>query len=92
MNKFLLVILASLFATISFAQEAETQFIEVDCSWGTLTMEAIEGGLEMGPHSADPSGDGQNGSEDEDQPRSGLGNVVEQGNLQATCEFIRSQL
>ena len=63
----------------------------VECNWGTLTMEAIKGGFPQGPHSSDPSGDGK-GRGDSDQPRSGLANVVNQGDLQATCELIESLL
>ena len=59
-----------------------------DCSWGQLTQYAIlELGFEQGPHSADPSGDG-NGHED----RVGLANVVEQGNMEATCDLISDLL
>jgi hypothetical protein len=61
------------------------------CNWGELTMAAIMDGFPQGPHASDPSGDGK-GKGDSDQPRAGLGNVVEKGNLQATCEFIRAAL
>lgn len=65
--------------------------ISVDCNWGKLTMEAIGSGFAQGPHSSDPSGDGH-GRGTIDEPRLGLANVVEQGNLQLTCEFIESLL
>ncbi len=58
-----------------------------DCSWGELTSASIADGFDQGGHSADPSGDG-NGPED----RVGLANVVERGNLEATCELIDSLL
>ena len=61
--------------------------MSVECNWGRLTMESIAKGFPQGPHSADPSGDGH-GPGTVDEPRAGLANVVEQGNLQRTCEFI----
>ena len=77
-------------ALLTFSYTALTQppvhSMSVECNWGTLTMTAIAGGFPQGPDSADPAGDGQGGGDD--QPRVGLGNVIEQGNLQATCEFI----
>ena len=65
--------------------------LSVECNWGKLTMEAIAGGFPQGPHSSDPSGDGH-GPGTADEPRKGLANVVNRGDLQATCEFIESQL
>ncbi len=59
------------------------------CNWGKLTKEAIAAGFPQGPHASDPSGDGPAGA---DQPRAGLGNVVEQGNLNATCQLIAGLL
>ena len=89
--KYVIVILAVMISTIALAQDAEPTSVSVDCNWGTLTMEAIADGFPQGPHSADPSGDGKEQG-NADQPRVGLGNVVERGNLQATCEFIASQI
>ena len=63
----------------------------VECNWGKLTMEQVRGGFPQGPHSSDPSGDGH-GPGTNDEPRAGLANVVEQGNLQALCDFIESML
>ena len=54
-------------------------------------MEAIGNGFGQGPHSSDPSGDGH-GPGTADEPRAGLANVVEMGNLQATCELIEGLL
>jgi hypothetical protein len=66
--------------------------ISVTCNWGKLTMEAItENDFDQGPHSSDPSGDGH-GPGTADEPRKGLANVVYQGDLQALCEFIESEL
>jgi hypothetical protein len=77
----LLALCLSGFAAVLIAQDTSPSKIEVDCSWGKLTMEAIEDGVNMGEHSSDfPT------------PRVGLGNVIERGNLQATCEFIASQI
>jgi hypothetical protein len=61
------------------------------CNWGGLTSAAIAGGFPQGEHSSDPSGDGH-GPGTADEPRVGLANVVEQGNLNATCELIDSLL
>lgn len=61
------------------------------CNWGTLTADAIAGGFPQGPHSSDPSGDGH-GPGTADEPRVGLANVVERGDLNATCEFISGLL
>lgn len=62
-----------------------------ECNWGQLTSGAIAAGFAQGPHSSDPSGDGH-GPGTVDEPRAGLGNVVSQGDLEATCEFIGSLL
>ncbi|MBZ2168034.1 MULTISPECIES: hypothetical protein [Marinobacter] len=58
------------------------------CNWGELTADDAD---TMGEHASDPSGDGK-GPNDSDQPRAGLANVVDKGNLEATCAFIRSLL
>jgi len=62
-----------------------------ECNWGELTADAVGAGFEQGPHSSDPSGDGH-GPGTADEPRVGLANVVEQGDLEATCELISSLL
>ena len=62
-----------------------------DCNWGQLTAGAIAAGFDQGPHSSDPSGDGH-GPGSADEPRVGLANVVERGDLSATCELIESLL
>ncbi len=58
------------------------------CHWGQETKAAIQndGGRAQGDHASDPSGDGlgRDGVED----RVGLANVIEPGNLVATCEFV----
>lgn len=48
------------------------------CNWGQVTSDAIAGGFEQGPHASSFAG----------TKRSGLANVVEQGNLNATCEAL----
>lgn len=65
--------------------------VTIECNWGTLTMESIKDGFDQGQHSSDPGSNGR-GKDDPDQPRAGLGNVVNQGDLQATCEFIEALL
>lgn len=61
------------------------------CNWGQLTADAVADGFPQGPHSSDPSGDGH-GPDTADEPRAGLANVVERGDLNATCELIDSLL
>lgn len=62
-----------------------------ECNWGRLTADSIAAGFPQGPHASDPSGDGH-GPQSADEPRVGLANVVERGNLEATCELIGSLL
>jgi hypothetical protein len=52
------------------------------CNWGELTRGAVP----LGSHSSDPGGDGTGPGDD--QPRVGLANVVNKGDLHATCEFL----
>lgn len=61
------------------------------CNWGELTAGAIADGFDQGGHSSDPSGDGH-GPGTTDEPRVGLANVVNQGDLNATCELIEGAL
>ena len=84
----LVIVLAIVFISII---PASVYADKPDCNWGQLTSEAIGNGFPQGNHSSDPSGDGH-GPDTADEPRAGLGNVVEQGNLEATCEFIDSLL
>ena len=58
-----------------------------DCNWGHLTADAVADGFPQGAHSSDPSGDGH-GPGTADEPRVGLANVVETGDLEATCVLI----
>ncbi len=79
-------------STTSALATTPVNSVAVQCNWGKLTMEAIqEEDFEQGEHSSDPTGDGQ-GPGTADEPRAGLANVIEQGNLEATCEFIESML
>lgn len=47
------------------------------CNWGELTSSAIAEGFAQGEHASTQM-----------NPRVGLANVVEQGNLNATCELL----
>lgn len=88
------VMLAGLAAisTSSVLAAPPIKAMTVECNWGTLTMEAIKDlNFEQGKHSSDPSGDGH-GPGTADEPRAGLANVVEQGNLEYTCELIERLL
>jgi hypothetical protein len=87
--KTLIVLAVMVFS--SAASAVEPTYVEVNCNWGKLTMTSIQAGFPQGPHVSDPSGDGT-GPGDIDSPRVGLGNVVTRGNLQATCDFIESQI
>lgn len=60
-----------------------------DCNWGQRTADSIAGGFDQGEHASDPSGDGPAGA---DNRRAGLANVVERGDLGATCELIAGAL
>ncbi len=84
---------ATLFAVTGSAQaDPPVQSMSIECNWGKLTMEAIQGDLvDQGEHSADPSGDGH-GPGTADEPRAGLANVVAQGHLEYTCELIEDLL
>jgi hypothetical protein len=62
-----------------------------DPNWGKATKDAISDGFDQGGHSSDPSGDGH-GPGTADEPRSGLANVVNQGDLGATLDLILSVL
>lgn len=74
-------------AGLLFALGAAPAQADERCNWGQLTSESISAGFGQGPHASDPSGDGH-GPGTADEPRAGLGNVVNQGDLQATCELI----
>jgi len=61
-----------------------------ECNWGEVTSDAIldpDLDFDQGPHASDPSGDGH-GPGTVDEPRDGLANVVEDGNIFATCDLI----
>ena len=55
------------------------------CNWGDLTSDSIAAGFPQGQHASDPSEDGLGPEE-----RVGLANVVEQGNVFATCDKRQS--
>jgi hypothetical protein len=50
------------------------------CNWGKLTSSSIAAGFGQGAHASSES-----------TPRDGLANVLKQGDLNATCEYIASQ-
>jgi hypothetical protein len=52
-----------------------------DCNWGLLTADAIAGGFDQGGHSSTQV-----------NPRVGLANVVNQGDMDATCTLIKDAL
>lgn len=79
-----------IFSSMSVADEVTINFNggNLTCNWGELTADSAS---TMGEHASDPSGDGT-GPGDADQPRAGLANVVDKGNLAATCQLIRDLL
>ena len=48
------------------------------CNWGQLTSDAIAAGFNQGEHASSFAG----------EARAGLANVVDQGDLNATCELL----
>jgi hypothetical protein len=93
MKSLMLALLTIGLGTSAMADQLTINFNggHLTCNWGQLTSESIAQGFPQGPHASDPSGDGY-GPSDTDQPRAGLANVVNRGDLEATCNFIRSQL
>jgi hypothetical protein len=55
----------------------ETPGESPDCQWGELTASAIAAGFQQGDHASSF-----------DNPRVGLANVIQQGDLYATCVFL----
>jgi hypothetical protein len=91
--RMLFIALALGFGTAAAADEITITFNggKLTCNWGELTSQSIADGFPQGPHASDPSGDGR-GPGDGDVPRVGLANVVNRGDLEATCQFIKTQL
>lgn len=56
-------------------------------NWGNATSESIENGFDQGAHASDPSDDGH-GPGTDDEPRSGLPNVVDRGDLSKTMDAL----
>ncbi|WP_298563100.1 hypothetical protein [uncultured Aliiroseovarius sp.] len=77
--------IAASISILSVAGHAQTDPVgQYDgISMGDLTSQAIDDGFDQGAHASDPSGDGL-GQED----RSGLANVIDQGNLGATVGLL----
>ena len=53
--------------------------VSIKCNWGKLTMAITP----LGEHASDPSGDGRG-----PEKRVGLANLIERGNMHATCDFL----
>ena len=87
-----LAVLVAGFAGAALAQgQSDKAPGRLENNWGELTSREIAEGFEQGPHSRDPSGDGH-GPGTADEPRAGLPNIVEQGNMAATTQLIDSLL
>lgn len=69
-------------ALASLGIAAPAQAAKPTCNWGTLTADAIADGFAQGEHSSSFAG----------SPRVGIANVVNKGDMNATCEFIESAL
>lgn len=82
-----LLIAAGMTAAVTIPTMGSVSAEAPSCNWGQLTAGAIADGFPQGPHSSDPSGDGH-GPGTNDEPRAGLANVVNDGDLEATCELI----
>ena len=81
----------ALSTTLAMAGSSKTPPGQLDTNWGELTSGAIKNGFKQGPHASDPSGDGH-GPGTADEPRAGLANVVNKGDMAATTELIDSLL
>lgn len=88
-KKIVAAVLAAVLSSVALGGVADAA--PKECNWGHLTSSTIAAGFEQGPHASDPSGDGH-GPGTLDEPRAGLANVVEKGNLEATCDLITSLL
>jgi len=73
-----LIIAGSAIGLLALGFAAPAQADSGKCNWGELTSGAIAEGFEQGKHASSFAG----------SPRAGLANVVEQGNLNATCELL----
>jgi hypothetical protein len=89
MNKFLIVGLLTSLLALPAAAEPPTACDNI----GQLTKWSIQNleGYEQGPHASDPSGDGH-GKDTLDEPRVGLPNLIEQGELGLTLGLLVSLL
>ena len=89
MTKFLSVALLTSLLALPAATEPPT----VCDNLGQLTKWSIQDleGYEPGPHASDPSGDGH-GKDTLDEPRAGLPNLIEQGELGLTLGLLVSLL
>ena len=89
MKKLLMIITAlAVCSTAAFAESGKEAPGQRDGgNWGQATSGAISGGWDQGGHASDPSGDGK-GKGDTDQPRSGLANVGDRGDLSGTMDAL----
>jgi hypothetical protein len=73
-----IITVTALAAGLVFASTGSASADKPECNWGQLTSEAIAGGFDQGAHSSSFAG----------TPRAGLANVVNQGDLNATCVLL----
>ncbi len=90
-SRIIACVLVSLIVSPAVAGSGKTPPGQLDNNWGEVTSGAVRDGFDQGAHASDPSGDGH-GPGTADEPRSGLANVVERGNMGATTELIDSAL
>lgn len=85
MNKVVSYAFASLFLLAPLAHAEPPSNCD---NFGQLTQWSIlENDHDQGAHSSDPTGDGQ-GPGTGDEPRSGLANIVETGNISASLALL----
>jgi hypothetical protein len=72
-----IITVTALAAGLVFATAGSASASQPDCVWGELTSDAIAAGFQQGEHSSSF-----------DTPRVGLANVVNQGDLHATCVLL----
>lgn len=77
-----LLIAAGITAAVTIPAMGSASADKPSCNWGQLTADAIAAGFDQGGHSSSFAG----------EKRAGLANVLDRGNLNATCEFIEGEL
>jgi hypothetical protein len=72
-----IITVTALAAGLVFASAGSASAEKPSCNWGQLTSEAIGGGFDQGGHASSFA-----------TPRLGLANVINRGDLNATCVVL----